>query len=161
VKLEVKHLPTITMPTEVLTKVIQGLVKNAVENTPDEGNVRVLVTSAGKSAALEVRDFGVGILPDHQIRIFEGFYPTQKTDAYSSKQPFDFNAGGKGADLLRMKIFSERFGFTLAFKSQRCRYLPSSADVCPGEIARCADCRRPEDCFNSGGSSFKVIFPAN
>ena len=33
--------------------------------------------------------------------------------AYSSKRAFDFNAGGKGADLLRMKIFAERYGFKI------------------------------------------------
>ena len=34
--------------------------------------------------------------------ISEGFFTTQDTMAYSSKKPFDFNAGGKGADLLRI-----------------------------------------------------------
>jgi len=159
-ELETEVSPKISIPLAVLTKVIKGLVRNAVENTPDEGKVRVLVTSAGIRAVFEVRDFGVGILQDHQMRIFEGFFPTQQTDAYASKQPFDFNAGGKGADLLRMKIFSERFGFTLEFNSQRCRHLPSSADVCPGAIRQCENCRMPEDCFDSGGSSFKVIFPS-
>ena len=160
-KLEAEALLKIAIPPLVLTKVIKGLVKNAVENTPDGGKIRVSVTSNGNAAILEVRDFGVGILKDHQIRIFEGFYPTQQTAAYASKRPFDFNAGGKGADLLRMKIFSERFGFTLDFTSERCRHLPSSADACPGIVRQCGDCRSPEDCFGSGGSSFTAIFPSN
>jgi len=50
-----------------------------------------------------VHDYGVGIIEDAQKRIFEGFLSTQDTMAYSSKRAFDFNAGGKGADLLRMK----------------------------------------------------------
>ena len=160
-KLKAAALPKITIPPAVLTKVIKGLVKNAVENTPDEGKIRVSVTSTGNATVLEVKDFGVGILQDHQMRIFEGFYPTQQTAAYASKRPFDFNAGGKGADLLRMKIFSERFGFTLDFTSKRCRHLPSSAHVCPGAVHYCEGCEMPEDCFDSGGSSFKAIFPSN
>jgi len=36
---------------------------------------------------------------------------------YFSKHPFDFNAGGKGADLLRMKVFGERYGFQLNMTS--------------------------------------------
>ena len=158
-KLETEMSPKVTMPIAVLTKVIQGLVKNAIENTPDEGKIRVAVKQNGNGAVFEVRDFGVGILQDHQVRIFEGFFPTQQTDAYSSKRPFDFNAGGKGADLLRMKIFAERFGFTLDFSSKRCRHLPSSADVCPGAVHKCEGCRTPEDCSDSGGSTFKAIFP--
>ena len=150
--------PKIAVPPAALTKVIQALVKNAVENTPDEGKIGISVTSTDNRATLEVRDFGVGILHDHQMRIFEGFFPTQQTDAYATKQPFYFNAGGKGADLLRMKIFSERFGFTLDFTSDRCRHLPSSADVCPGSVLQCKGCRTPQDCFDSGGSIFKAIF---
>ena len=160
-KLETEMSLKVTMPIAVLTKVIQGLVKNAIENTPDEGEIRVAVKQNGNGAALEIRDFGVGILQDHQVRIFEGFFPTQQTDAYSSKRPFDFNAGGKGADLLRMKIFAERFGFTLDFSSKRCRHLLSSADVCPGAVHKCEGCRTPEDCSDSGGSIFKVIFHSN
>ena len=66
-KLETEMSPKITMPIAALTKVIQGLVKNAIENTPDEGKIRVAVIPNGNGAALEVRDFGVGILQDHQI----------------------------------------------------------------------------------------------
>ena len=150
---------TIAIPGAVLTKITRGLVKNAVENTPDGGAIRMSITSKGNDAVLEVQDFGVGILPDHQDRIFEGFFPTQQTEAYSSKRPFDFNAGGKGADLLRMKIFSERFGFSLDYGSERCSHLPTSKDVCPGAVHTCSACQTPEDCFDSGGSTFKVIFP--
>ena len=158
-QLETEVLPKISMAPAVLRKVIQGLVKNAIENTPDGGRVKISVTSNGNGAALEVRDFGVGILSDHKVRIFEGFHPTQETDAYASKRPFDFNAGGKGADLLRMKIFSERFGFTLDFSSERCRHIPTSRDVCPGAVHTCDACHAPEDCLLSGGSTFNVVFP--
>ena len=160
VKLRMQPVPKITIPGEALTKVIEGLIKNAVENTPDEGKITINVAPTGNGVALKVQDFGVGILPDHQVRIFEGFYPTQETDAYASKQPFDFNAGGKGADLLRMKIFSERYGFKLDFFSERCRHIPGPADVCPGSIHACPFCSTPEDCFDSGGSNFRVIFSA-
>jgi len=154
-------LSKISMPTTVITKVIRGLVKNAIENTPDGGKIKVSTTRKGDDIALEVRDYGVGILQDHQTRIFQGFFPTQRTDAYSSKRPFDFNAGGKGADLLRMKIFSERFGFSLDYTSERCPHLPTSKDICPGAVHLCNACHTPEDCFNAGGSSFRIIFPSN
>ena len=148
----------IYMPRDVMEKVIDGLVKNAVENTPDEGRVDLLLKNRENGALLVIRDFGVGILPEDRKRIFEGFFSTQETMDYSSKQPFDFNAGGKGADLLRMKVFGERYGFQLNMTSTRCRFLKEPGAVCPGSIDRCEHCQNREDCFNSGGTTFSVFF---
>jgi signal transduction histidine kinase len=105
-----------------------------------------------------VKDRGVGISPDDQKRIFEGFYPIQETIAYTSGKPYDFNAGGKGTALLRMKIFSEWFDFKLNMTSSRCRYIPLTRDVCPGSISKCDFCTQVEDCYNSGGTTFTAIF---
>ncbi|OQY49211.1 MAG: hypothetical protein B6240_03885 [Desulfobacteraceae bacterium 4572_87] len=151
----------IYMPPDVMTKVIDGLIKNAIENTPDEGRVDLFVGNGEKGALLTISDFGVGIVPEDRKRIFEGFFSTQETMEYSSKHPFDFNAGGKGADLLRMKVFGERYGFQLNMTSTRCRFLEQPGTVCPGSIARCEDCRNQDDCIHSGGTSFTVLFPEN
>ncbi|MBU1344589.1 MAG: GAF domain-containing protein, partial [Proteobacteria bacterium] len=104
-----KSSSPIQMPVEPLRKTIDGLIRNAVENTPDGGKIEILVRQKGKGVEFVVKDHGIGLTRDAQKRIFEGFFSTQETMNYSSKRPFDFNAGGKGADLLRMKIFSERF----------------------------------------------------
>jgi len=151
--------PPIFIPPEVLHKVIDGLVKNAVENTPDEGKIEVAVQKKGEGALLLVRDYGVGIPEEARRRIFEGFFSTRDTMAYSSKRPFDFNAGGKGADLLRMKIFSERHHFQINMASTRCRHLPEETDVCPGRISECPMCSRVEDCHKSSGTVFSLYFP--
>jgi len=156
--LQIQPAPSIYIPGEVLKKVFTGLIKNAVENTRDGGKIDISVKPSKNSAVLCVHDHGVGILAEHQLRIFEGFFPTQETGQYSSKQPFDFNAGGKGADLLRIKIFSERYGFNLDFESERCRHMPGRADVCPGLIEKCSFCETPKDCYKSGWSKFSVIF---
>jgi len=151
--------PAICMPLDPLQKTIDGLIKNAVENTPDEGKVEVMVREKDGGAELVVHDYGVGIIEEDQRRIFEGFFATQDTMAYSSKRAFDFNAGGKGADLLRMKIFSERYGFKIRMESTRCKFIPLNTDVCPGRISECAYCASPEDCSQSGGTTFSVYFP--
>jgi hypothetical protein len=109
---------------------------------------------------LLVRDYGVGITEENKRRIFEGFFSTQETSDYSSKKPFDFNAGGRGADLLRMKIFSERFGFRLHMTSERCRHIPMDKDKCPGTIRACRYCASVADCRNSGGTVFIALFPS-
>jgi hypothetical protein len=106
-----------------------------------------------------VRDYGVGITAEHKKRIFEGFFSTQETMAYSTKKPFDFSAGGKGADLLRMKIFSERYNFKIDMDASRCGYIPQERDICPGNISECTYCRTQEDCYASGGTAFSIYFP--
>jgi len=151
--------PHICMPRDPLQKIIDGLIKNAIENTPDVGKIEVAVQKKGEGAELEVRDFGVGITEENQTRIFEGFFATQETIDYSSKRPFDFNAGGKGADLLRMKIFSERHNFKIDMVTSRCRYIPKESDACPGRISECSFCTKKEDCHLSGGTVFRLQFP--
>jgi signal transduction histidine kinase len=151
--------PVIRIPPDVLAKVTDGLIKNAVENTPDEGKIEIRVSQNGDRAALVVRDFGVGIVPELQARIFEGFFPTQDVMLYATKKPFQFNAGGRGVDLLRAKIFSERFNFRIEMISSRCKYIPQTIDECPGRISECSFCKTAEDCHQSGGTTFQVIFP--
>ncbi|MCF8061158.1 MAG: GAF domain-containing protein [Deltaproteobacteria bacterium] len=150
---------TVFMPGEPLRKIVDGLVRNAVENTPDEGRIEILARDGKDGPELVVRDWGVGITEDAQRRIFEGFFATQDTLHYSSKRPFDFNAGGKGADLLRMRIFSERYGFRISLSSNRCRYIPLETDVCPGRISLCPSCTDRGTCLRSGGTVITVRFP--
>lgn len=135
--------PPIHMPSEPLRKTVDGLIRNAVENTPDGGSVDILVHQKGKKVEFIVRDHGIGLTADAQDRIFEGFFSTQETMNYSSKRPYDFNAGGKGADLLRMKIFSERFNFKISMTSNRCRRIPDNKDVCPGSVQECRNLPGP------------------
>jgi PAS domain S-box-containing protein len=154
-----KSQEAVFIPQEALEIIVDGLIKNAIENTPDGGKIEISVQQKGKGVVLAVRDYGVGILEDAQKRIFEGFFPTHETLSYSSKRPFDFNAGGKGADLLRMKIFSERYGFKINMSSTRCRYIPNESDICPDSIQDCPHCSAVSDCHQSGGSTFSLYFP--
>jgi len=151
--------PPAYIPREVLQKVIDGLVRNAVENTPDQGKMEIMVHKRGIGSEIIVRDYGVGITEEYQSRIFEGFFTTRETMDYSTKRPFDFMAGGRGADLLRMKIFSERYNFRIDMKSSRCGFIPQTSDICPGRISECDFCKTEEDCYQSGGTTFSLYFP--
>ena len=153
-------VPAICIPAVVLQKIVDGLIRNAVENTPDEGEVMVSVQKKGKGAALVVHDCGIGITEEYKRRIFEGFFTTQETMAYSTKKPFDFNAGGKGADLLRMNIFAERYNFKIDMDSSRCKYLLHKNVICPGNISKCTYCKAKEDCCHSGETTFWFYFPS-
>ncbi|RPI76236.1 MAG: sensor histidine kinase, partial [Desulfobacteraceae bacterium] len=157
--LNFEPIPDVFAPEEIMRKLFDGLLRNAVENTPDEGAIQIGLNTQGAGVSLKIQDYGVGIPVEAQKRIFEGFFPTRDTMLYSSKKPFDFNAGGKGADLLRMKIFSEQYHFKIDMTSSRCRYIPKESDVCPGRISLCPHCRQNDDCLQSGGTTFSVYFP--
>jgi PAS domain S-box-containing protein len=158
---QLEPVPEICVPEDVMLKVVDGLIKNAVENTPNEGKIEVSVHKKGEGSELVVHDYGIGITEEYQRRIFEGFFTTQETMSYSSKKPFDFNAGGKGADLLRMKIFSERYNFTIDLDSSRCPALSNENDTCPGKISECHICKEGKGCHRTGGTTFTLFFPAS
>jgi signal transduction histidine kinase len=143
---------------KILEQSLMGLLKNAVENTPDEGMIRVVLEQKGEWIQLKVQDFGIGITKENQRHFFNGLFHTLDTELYTSKKPYDFGAGGKGLDLLRIKTYGHRFGFDISAGSQRCTYLPTERDLCPGKISECPHCRVREDCLNSGGSTFCLTF---
>jgi signal transduction histidine kinase len=149
---------TLEADPRILEEMFTGLLKNAMENTPDEGMIRVVLEQKAQWIQLKVMDFGIGITKENQRRLFDGLFHTLDTELYSSKRPYDFGAGGKGLDLLRMKTYAHRFGFDISVASQRCHYLPTDHDLCPGKISECSHCKAREDCFDSGGSTFCLTF---
>jgi PAS domain S-box-containing protein len=150
----------VLMPPEVVRKVFEGLVRNAVENTPDGGSIHIAVQALPDGCELIVRDAGIGITNENQRLLFKSYFTTDDPLNYSSRQPYDFNAGGKGFDLLRMQIFAERYGFEIKLESKRCDFLPTDRDLCPGDIRLCPHCRQPADCDRSGETIVSVFFPA-
>jgi signal transduction histidine kinase len=150
--------PPVWVPADVLTKIVEGLIRNSVENTPDGSRIEVTIRLGHEGPELEVKDFGVGITEENQRLIFESNFSTYDTLQYSSRRPYDFGAGGKGFDLLRMKIFSERYHFNIQMNSKRCRFIPTDADQCPGRITACDHCHAEADCLDSGGTTTAVYF---
>jgi signal transduction histidine kinase len=150
---------TLSMDPAVLEDVLEGLMRNAIENTPDEGIIKVVLEQKGQWLLLRVQDFGIGITKENQRHLFDGLFHTQETELYSSGTPYHFGAGGKGLSLLRIKTYGQRFGFEILVGSQRCIHLPTDRDICPGRISACPHCASPQDCLSSGGSTFCFSFP--
>jgi PAS domain S-box-containing protein len=151
----------VVMEPAVLRDTIDGLIRNAIENTPDGGMVTVTTEERGDHVLLHVTDTGVGITEEDQQYIFDGLFHAKDTELYASRQPYDFNAGGKGLDLLRMKVYAERFDFGLSVKSTRCRCLPGDGDECPSDLALCPHCTTTTDCYQSGSTTFTVTLSKN
>ena len=143
----------------VLNEIMDALLKNAVENTPDGGVISVLFERKNGGAEIHVADTGIGITEESQKYLFSGFLFARESDFYSSGKPFMFGAGGKGLDLLRIRLYGRRFGFHISVKSRRCPYLPGERDRCSGSIKLCHHCSLPRDCLESGGTTFSLVFP--
>lgn len=158
VKVQTSTVANIWIPLEVLDKVVEGLLRNAIENTPDDGRIVVSVRTGEIGPELKIKDNGIGITLENQRLIFENYFTSYDTLQYSSRKPYDFGAGGKGFDLLRMKIFSERYHFKLQLDSERCGHIPEDRDPCPGKIDECLRSQKMEDCQDSGGTTVVVQF---
>jgi len=60
-----------------LRQALDNLVRNAVEATPEGGRVTLAARREGGGHAVEVRDTGRGIEPDHLPRIFDLYFTTK------------------------------------------------------------------------------------
>ena len=144
---------------EVLKDTLDGILRNAVENTPDGGSVRISVRRDNAKTVIEIKDTGIGIRDENLRFIFDGLYHTEATDLYSSKRPYEFGAGGKGLNLFRLKTYGQQFGFDIKVESRRCPGIPAEEDVCPGDIALCDPAKSSHYCINGGGTTFSIDFP--
>jgi signal transduction histidine kinase len=149
----------IFMDPFILREVAKGLIKNAIENTPDGGTIEVSVEQKETAILLHIADRGIGITEENQGSLLDGLFHTKETELYTTKKPFEFGAGGKGLDLLRIKYYAQRYGFDIFLKSKRCVYIPTDKDICPGNITQCEHCKTVDDCKESGGTTFTVAFP--
>ncbi len=150
----------ILIPGDVLVKIIEGLVRNAIENTPDNGLVRVSTNTGDDGPIFEIEDHGTGITEENQRLIFENYFTAYEPAQYASRKPYDFKAGGKGFDLIRTKIFSERFHFKLDMASVRCKYLTEADQAGSDSLETCSRCPNKDDCPHNGGTTMTVRFLA-
>ncbi len=158
-KIEVREDPYALIDEAAMEKALMSLVKNAIENTPDGGTVTVSLERSTDGVALRVRDTGVGITEESRKQIFGGFYHARETDFYSTKKPFDFDAGGKSLELLKLRMFADAYRFRVACESTRCIHLSGEDATCPGVISECSHVQDAAECARAGGTAFTLVFP--
>jgi len=85
------------------------LLDNAIQFTPRGGAVRLAVTADGAGPAVEVRDTGAGIAPEHLPHVFERFY---------RGDPARGRAEGAGLGLAIARWITELHGGEIALTSE-------------------------------------------
>ena len=148
----------LSMDPKILEDILRGLFKNGIENTPNEGMIKVILERKNRWRQIKLTDLGIGVTKENQRHLWDGLFHTLDTELYTSGKPYDFSAGGKGLDLLRFKTYAQRYGFDISVGSEQCRHLSTDQALCPGRISNCPHCRNPEDCYASGGSTFCISF---
>ena len=94
-----------------LEQVLENLIGNAIKYASTGGRVEVIwePSASGSEVSLTVRDFGQGISPEHQARIFERFY---RVDKARSRE-----VGGTGLGLAIVKHIVQSHGGTVGVRS--------------------------------------------
>ncbi|MCC7209062.1 MAG: PAS domain-containing protein [Anaerolineae bacterium] len=81
-------LPVVLLDEEEFGRVIQNLLENALNFTPQGGQVTIRTYRQGNEAVLDVSDTGIGIAPADLPHIFERFYRADK-----ARQTYSGGAG--------------------------------------------------------------------
>lgn len=113
-------LPSVRMDENEMTLVVLNLVDNAIKHAADGGKVEVSLARAPGFVTLAVRDFGAGISPVEQSRIFERFYRSQSTR--------ERNIRGSGIGLALVKHIAEAHGGRVTVES------PVPGSPAPGSV---------------------------
>ena len=103
-------LPTVRGDASLLRDVLQNLIDNAIQYTPEGGRIQVSATAEPRDMVVCVADTGIGIPVVDQERIFERFY---RVDAARSRE-----AGGTGLGLSIAKHIVEAHGGRLWVESE-------------------------------------------
>ena len=95
---------------EGVRTIVDNLISNAIRYTTDGGSVGVKGWQTEREINIEIRDTGIGIAPEHQVRIFERFYRVDKARSR--------DLGGTGLGLSIVKHLCQALGGTIEVESQ-------------------------------------------
>lgn len=103
-------LPAIRGDASLLRDVLQNLLDNAIQYTPEGGSIHLNAVAGPRDVVFTVTDTGIGIPLAEQERIFERFY---RVDPARSRE-----AGGTGLGLSIAKHIVEAHGGRLSVESE-------------------------------------------
>ena len=96
-------LPPLLADEDRITQVLVNLVANAIQYTPEGGDVTISAVRAGDEIHVTVKDTGIGIPPEHIANLFTRFYRVDKSRSRNA-------GGGSGIGLTVAKHLVEAHG---------------------------------------------------
>jgi hypothetical protein len=84
-------LPIIEVDPDRISQVLRNLVHNAIKFSPPSSDIEINTEIKKDHILFSVRDHGMGMMPEDQIRVFEPFYQVEGT--------LNRNYGGTGLGL--------------------------------------------------------------
>jgi signal transduction histidine kinase len=96
-------LPPIQADEDRVTQVLVNLVANAIQYTPEGGNVTISATRQADEIHISVKDTGIGIPPEHIENLFTRFYRVDKSRSRNA-------GGGSGIGLTIARHLVEAHG---------------------------------------------------
>ena len=96
-------LPTLQADEDRITQVLVNLVANAIQYTPEGGDVTISAVRQADEIHISVKDSGVGIPPEHLANLFTRFYRVDKSRSRNA-------GGGSGIGLTIAKHLVEAHG---------------------------------------------------
>jgi signal transduction histidine kinase len=100
---EINATPPLLADSELMKKVFDNVIVNAIKFTPDGGKINISahtvnVPGRGKVCEIRVKDSGIGIDEANHVIIFEKLYQVGKVELHSSGRT-KFKGGGPGLGL--------------------------------------------------------------
>ena len=105
---------TVSADKDMLHQAVYNLVDNAVKFTPENGEIRLKLTSDEKNVTFSIANTGAGISSEEISKVFERFYKVDKSRSYDVK--------GAGLGLYIVKTIVEMHGGTVSAQSSEGQY---------------------------------------
>ena len=106
----VEVIPHVRANPSQIGRAVTNLVVNAINYTPERGEITLALRPEPGAVVIEVRDTGIGISPQDQNRIFERFYRADKSRSSTT--------GGSGLGLAIAKAIVETHGGSISLESR-------------------------------------------
>ena len=82
-KAETGEIPIIEADPDRITQVLRNLINNAIKFSKKNSTIEISAHRKNNEILFSVRDYGVGLSPENQIKIFEPFYQVECTNRRS------------------------------------------------------------------------------
>lgn len=81
-----QQLNAVSCDPDKIREVMDNLISNAIKYTPRNGKIKIYAKNQENDVRIDVRDTGIGIRKEDQVRIFEPFQHIEKNGAERSEE---------------------------------------------------------------------------